>query len=163
MIITARINLAISFVVALLGLFVWWGTFQIDTDAGNFEEARLLPSVVGSALLLLAGIQLASGTLGLSHDTKSEDIDAIQWQGLAPVAIPIMGMVILYVGLLSGFGYLISTMMIAPLAYLLFGNRGLKRAVILPLLVSIIYYIVFFKLLGMFDPPGSILDISEIF
>jgi hypothetical protein len=168
MVITKQVNLAISTVTALVGVFVWWGAVNFDTDAGLFEGARLLPCIVGTGLIILAGVLLASG-LGEEKTEKSsdaaneEDADDYGWRGLKTVAIPLTAIVLIYVGLLNGFGYLFATLLVAPAFFKLFGNQGTKHGLVIPIITAIVFYVLFFMVLGLFDPPGEILDFSEIF
>jgi putative tricarboxylic transport membrane protein len=160
----ARSDLATSVAVALLGLVVWWGTVGIDTEAGLFEGPRLLPCIVGTGLLVLASVLGVGAALRMAGDARSTAASqsdptdgGVKDMG---VAIPISGLLIFYVGLLIGFGYLIATLVVAPFAFWLFGNRGRKHLLVLPTILTVVYYVLFFQLLGMFDPPGEILDVS---
>lgn len=166
MIITQRVNLAISTVVALVGIFMWWGVVNFDTEDALFEGARLLPSIVGTGLILLAGVLLVSGTEEAEIEkepTKIDEPDDYGWRGLNTVAVPLTAIVLIYVGLLSGFGYLIATILISVAFFKLFGNQGIKYGLTFPIVTAIVFYILFFNVLGLFDPPGEILDMSEIF
>ena len=172
MLITKQVNLIISVFVALIGVFVCWGAINFDTDGGLFEGARLLPSITGAGLILLAVALLAGGadqekpeniSNTVTQEDAEDDTEEYGWRGLKTVAIPLTATVLLYVGLLSGFGYLLATVLISTVFFRIFGNRGILHGLVLPVVMAVVFYVVFFIILGLFDPPGEILDLSEIF
>ena len=157
-------DLAISAAVAFLGLFMWWGALQIETDAGLFEGPRLFPCLVATGLLVLAAVLAATAALKTSGETVGDKgFTTTSWRSFWTVALPLTGMLILYVGLFNGFGYLIATLLVAPGAFWLFGCRGPLQVVVLPTALVVAMYLLFFRVLGMFDPPGTILDLSDFF
>lgn len=160
----ARIDLAISAVVTAFALLVWWGTVQIDTEAGLFEGPRLLPSIVGTGLLMLsAGLAVhAVSRMAVGAAVRGR-ADPVDLRGFVRVSAPLLVLLFSYVALLNGFGYLLATVLAAPAAFLLFGNRGPLQVLVLPIMLAVLFYVLFFHLLGMFDPPGTVLDLSQSF
>jgi hypothetical protein len=160
----ARNDLGISAVVTAFALLVWWGTVQIDTEAGLFEGPRLLPSIVGTGLLMLSAGLAAHAAWRIATGAPSGGPpEPVDWRGFARVAAPLLVLLFSYVALLIGFGYLLATVLAAPAAFLLFGNRGPLQVLVLPIMLAVLFYVLFFHLLGMFDPPGTVLDISQSF
>lgn len=160
----ARVDLAISVAVAAFGAIVWWGTLRIDTGAGLLDGPRLLPTLVASGLMVLsAGLAVHAVGRLIARSSEGDGASAAEWRGFIRISAPLLALVFLYVVLLNGFGYLLATMLTAPMAFLLFGNRGWRQALILPVGLAVLFYVLFFHLLGMFDPPGAVFDLSVNF
>lgn len=160
----ARIDLAISVAIAAFGAAVWWGTLRIDTSAGLLEGPRLLPTLVASGLVVLsAGLAVHAAGRLLARSPDGDGSSTAEWSGFIRVAAPLLALVFVYVALLNGFGYLLATALTAPTAFLLFGNRGWQQVVVLPVGLAVLFYVLFFQLLGMFDPPGAVFDLSVNF
>ncbi len=66
-------------------------------------------------------------------------------------------------GLLHGwFGYLIATALCGYAVFALFGNR-LNTVLLHGSVSAVIFYIIFINVLNIYDPPGLLLDVSNVF
>ena len=63
-----------------------------------------------------------------------------------------------YVWALELFQYALPTVVAATLILMLFGNVGRARLVVAPVVATLIYYVLFFGILGLHEAPGTILE-----
>lgn len=160
----ARYDLIIAVAVAFFGFFVAIGTLDIETTDQLFEGAKLLPSIVFCGLVLLAAVLAGDAVMRMRNerDGKSED-QAHDWRLFLCTSAPMIALMIVYVGLLDAFGYLLGTVIVAPFIFFVFGSRRIVSTVITSTLTAIILYLIFFKGLRMFDPPGFLINLSNLF
>jgi putative tricarboxylic transport membrane protein len=120
----------------------------------NAVGPRFFPYVVGGAATLV-GTWLAIAVLLGSTATpeQSEDVDLSQrtdWRALAGIS----GVFLLYVLVIDPLGYLLSTMLLfGGTAYVL-GARRPRSLLLASLLVPLLTFLVFTRLLGIFLPNG---------
>lgn len=80
---------------------------------------------------------------------------------VAPVFRYLLPAVVLgftYVWLLELFQYVLPTFAVLATSLALFGNRGLFRLVLVPLLVTTLFYLLFFGVFGLNEPLGTVLS-----
>jgi hypothetical protein len=61
-----------------------------------------------------------------------------------------------YIACTTMFQYPLPTIGATAVALAMFGNRGWYRLLAIPLLGTLVYYIVFYALLGLHEPPGTV-------
>jgi len=61
-----------------------------------------------------------------------------------------------YIALMVMFQYPLPTLAATAAALAMFGNRGWNRLLALPLATTLVYYILFYALLGLHEPPGTV-------
>jgi len=74
---------------------------------------------------------------------------------------PMVALALLYILFLDMFQYPVSTFIALVTALIIYGNRGYKRLILIPLIATALYYIVFYGLLGLFEEPGTVLSYSN--
>ena len=62
-----------------------------------------------------------------------------------------------YVWLLEMFQYVLPTFFALAASMAIFGNRGVARLVVIPAIVTVIFYVLFYGIFGLDEPPGVIL------
>ena len=72
--------------------------------------------------------------------------------------VPMVVLGFVYVSLLELFQYLLPTFVALAGSLAIFGNRGAARLVVIPALVAIIFYVLFYGVFGLNEPAGSILS-----
>ena len=144
----------------MTGLFFLWGAGRIEVYGGETIPPDFVPRA-SATLMCAAGIAL------MIKSQLSEGVaQTIGVAGLADfvkVTLPLVGATLLYILAWRAFGFLAATLLLASPVFLAFGNRGLRDAALIPLGVALVFYIVFFIGMGLFDAPGSIVDMGEIF
>jgi hypothetical protein len=78
------------------------------------------------------------------------------------VTLPLAGATLLYILAWRWFGFLLATLLLAPAVFLAFGNRGLRDSCLIPTAVAVAFYVMFFLGMGLFDAPGTLIDLAEI-
>lgn len=72
--------------------------------------------------------------------------------------LPIVVLGFVYVWLLEMFQYLLPTFFSLTATMMIFGNRGITRLVVVPIIVTVIFYVLFYGVFGLHEPPGTILS-----
>lgn len=82
-------------------------------------------------------------------------------QRFLPLQILVISM--LYVFMFHWFGYLLATAICAIPIYASFGNRNVMSLLVVPAITIALFYSLFFGVMGLYDLPGSFIDITEWF
>lgn len=61
-----------------------------------------------------------------------------------------------YIALMVMFQYPLPTLAVTVVVLAIFGNRGWQRLLALPLATTLVYYVLFYALLGLHEPPGTV-------
>lgn len=109
-----------------------------------------LMTVLALALLARAGVRLAKSGWRLYEPGESGP--------LLQYLVPIVLLGFLYVWLLEQFQYPLPTFFALSASLAIFGNRGLMRLVVVPVIVTAIFYVLFYGVFGLNEAPGEILS-----
>ena len=71
----------------------------------------------------------------------------------------VFGLSILYYQLIVWFGYILPTAFMSPVMLYIFGVRNTAGLVGSGILCPIIFYVIFFVVLGVYPPYGTVFDI----
>ncbi len=71
--------------------------------------------------------------------------------------VPVVALGFLYVWLLELFQYLLPTVFALSAVLAIFGNRGFVRLVVIPIVVAMIFYVLFYGVFGLNETTGTIL------
>ena len=75
---------------------------------------------------------------------------------LLTYVMPLVGIGFAYVLFISMFQYPLPTLVVSAISLAMFGNRGWRRLLLLPLISTLVYYILFYALLGLHESPGTV-------
>ena len=138
--------------------------------AGNIEEdpfgTGMQPYVFPQAICLILGalilIMLANAARGIktAFDTPIETHEIrlfFFW------VIPMAAIAFVYLGLMNLFQYAIPTALALSATLAIFGNKGVKWLVTIPVISAVVYYIVFFGIFRLLEPPGMILEYDNFY
>jgi Tripartite tricarboxylate transporter TctB family len=114
---------------------------------------RTLMTPLSLALCARAAVRLARGGWQL--------YEAGEAGPLLRYLVPIIALGFLYVWLLEIFQYLLPTFLALSASLAIFGNRGLIRLVVVPVIVAAIFYIIFYGIFGLNEPAGTILSYNN--
>ena len=163
-----KIDLGVSAVTILIGLFFAYQVTQIETLSENDIGPAFFPSILAftmiglgllvgiSALMYNATVKRVTGEVEEGDEEKFgfRDSDIVRI-----VAVVAMGFV--YITLFYGFGYFISTLVSLALMLLVFGNRNFGLIAALSIIGAVVYNYVFIGLMGLHDPPGMLFDLNR--
>jgi len=79
-----------------------------------------------------------------------------EWEPAVKYVVPVVLICFTYVWFITMFQYPLPTFIATIGALAMFGNRGWGRLLVIPLLSTLIYYILFFALLGLHEAPGTV-------
>lgn len=140
-------------IATALGAFGLWGASLIARQPDVLGGPHVVPQAAAICLLAAGiGILLAALVPGKVARTTSA----------TPLVFLIVGVGIAYVRAIDAVGYLPATLAVAPLAFMAFGGRGWTGAILPGLAVATTIYLIFFVLLGVYDPPGRYFDLHAV-
>lgn len=148
----------------LLVLFLTLGLFvpavddiYIDPRDAGFS-ARDFPIGVLFLLVLLSCVMLVGAVYRWLNHRKNRRWDySPQTASFFRHVIPMLGIGYGYAWLVGMFQYLLPTVLATAGAMAVYGNRGVWRLLVVPVMVSVFYYLLFFGVLGLYEQPGTIL------
>ncbi|MDP0489398.1 MAG: tripartite tricarboxylate transporter TctB family protein [Fusobacterium sp. JB020] len=130
----------------VLGILYLIGMMQIEPAAIGHPHAPIyFPSALGLGMI----------GLGIAQLIKDKKISIHQYLNdeTIPMILKTAGIIIIYAVLFVPAGYVISTMIFMfMMLYLFNGKNKIKRTVITTIIFSILVYVVFSKLLGVYLP-----------
>lgn len=147
------------------GAFFLWGALAIPRQPGVLGGPHVVPMTASLLLVVLGLVMLALAlrTTRASAEAPAETTapgagaqTAAEWPGLLPVAFVAGGLV--YVWMIGALGYLPASLIAAPFAFAAFGARGPARTLLGGLVAVGVIYLIFFQTLGLYDPPGRLMD-----
>jgi Tripartite tricarboxylate transporter TctB family len=112
-----------------------------------------LMTILALSLCVRASVQLARSGWQI--------YEAGEARPLLRYLVPIIALGFLYVWLLELFQYLLPTFFALSASLAIFGNRGLVRLVVVPVIVAAIFYIIFYGIFGLNEPAGTILSYNN--
>ena len=113
----------------------------------------VLMTVLALTLLGRAAVQLARAGWPLYEPGEAAP--------LFRFLLPILALGFLYVWLLEMFQYALPTFFALSASLAIFGNRGWTRLLVVPLVVTAIFYVLFYGVFGLNEPPGTILSFEN--
>ena len=157
-------------VVIGVGIFGLYLACSIE----SFEENTLVgPRLVP---LMIAGLGIALGILQFvliwmnqrrnDQEGSSTDTDANKGKRtpLSPKAVFRMAAVIMigfaYIWLFSATGYLLATAAVLAPLLVVFGTRNAGKVALLTIGGTTVYYILFIQLMGIYNPPGWLINLE---
>jgi len=142
-----------------IGLFFLIQAQKVETNQADLIGPSLVPSIV-SILLIILGISTGMRALFFSKSpvssaqTKSHGLQTY----LKLAAITLLGF--FYIWAFGAFGYMGSTFLVFVAVMYIFGIRKTTSLATFAAIGSISYYLVFVKLMRIYDPPGSLVDLQ---
>ncbi|REG82135.1 tripartite tricarboxylate transporter TctB family protein [Marinomonas pollencensis] len=142
-------------VISLIGLSAVWGAYQIPAAQEGETWAGLVPMIVavclslGGAIIVIGGF--TESTITKSNVSFRPSTTIIEVSGLAVLAFS-------YHYAISAFGYLLPTALVAPIALYTFGVRSPIGLAVSIVLCPLVFHTIFFELLGVFPPYGTVFD-----
>lgn len=153
---TAR-NDALAGVLVLLvtGLFASvTGDIYIDPLDPGFSSVDF-PIMVLSLMTILSLFLIGKAISPLAR-TNWKLYEPGEWKPAVRYVVPTAAIGFAYVWFITMFQYPLPTLIATVCALAMFGNRGLGRLLLIPLVSTLIYYILFYALLGLHEAPGTV-------
>jgi putative tricarboxylic transport membrane protein len=148
-----------SLVVIGLGGIILTQVSQVGTGAGFIVVGpRIFPTVVGVGILVLGLLFLLRTTVLLDNDLAAEvttEEATTDW----PTTILSLLSLVVYASLLHPLGYTLATALFFPVAGRILGSTRLRRDIIVGVILGLVIYLAFTRVLGVRLPAGLLAGI----
>ena len=135
------------------------GSLIAPLAVGLFLVFLVFCQIIGYFKALRTGNAIGFETSQIDEGAAEDKMDLrLMLRSSGPLLIVMCGY-----GLLHGwFGYLIATALCGYTVFALFGNR-LNSVLLHGSVGAVVFYLLFIIVLNIYDPPGSLLDVSNVF
>lgn len=162
---TARRDLISAIVMLVTTLIFYWASLAIEEDPfGTGLQPYVFPQAILYILLALTLIMLGGALMRFRNDTgPAQDEGSNEIRLFFFWVIPMAAIAFIYLGLINLFQYLIPTIIALSATLAIFGNRGLKWLVVIPVIAAIFYYVIFFGIFRLLEPTGMLLEYDNYY
>lgn len=170
--VSGKAELLSAAVVVGVGIF----SLYLASSIESFEEGIMVgPRLVPMAIALLGiGLSVLQFIITWVRRVKSSKTADVKFSDsgkgkpsalsmsvvLRMVAIIIIGFA--YIWLFSAIGYLIATAITMALLLVVFGTRSPGKVAVLTIFGTAAYYIIFIRLMGIYNPPGWLINLEML-
>lgn len=153
---TARNDaLAGALVLLVTGLFASvTGDIYIDPLDPGFSSVDF-PIMVLTLLTILSLVLIGNAILPLAR-SNWKLYQAGEWKPAVRYVVPTAVLGFAYVWFITMFQYPMPTLIATVGMLAMFGNRGWSRLLLIPVVSTVVYYILFYALLGLHEAPGTV-------
>lgn len=154
----AKIELTIAAIIAAIALLFIWQASLIGYNDLNPIGPRVFP--MSLAIILLAGAFMLAvdGCRGPSkpiHESYGfKDCNV-------PRVLSVVGSGVVFLATFWAFGYFVATLISTIAILYSFGTRNSIYIVTIATIVAIVYQSLFMGAMGLFDPPGRLMDLRD--
>ena len=147
------INLVSSIITIAVGLTYMIMAFNFpDATVGRPMEPKIFPIILGIALTILGLALLIQELMKIQKNKDKETIKLSFGNNGKKIAITIVNAII-YALIFNALGYVLSTIIFLEIELLIFGGlKSWKVSTIVSVLFSVIAFIIFNTLLGLYLP-----------
>lgn len=160
---SARSDFISGLVLLAVDLVFYVETQQIEEDPFS---VGMQPIVFPEVMCYLIGAITLFMVINAGRKLRREDLRFGDMQELRLFfvwVLPTAAIVFAYIGLMDLFQYLIPTVLALAATLAIFGNRGFKWYVTIPVISSVIYYVIFFGIFRLLEPTGRILEYDNYY
>lgn len=154
---THSLNVLPPLAFALFAVIMIYGSLTMSPSFSGSNEHRFVPLSVSIFVLILSFWLILQRFIAPS-DTQ-EDESAIEVRPFALLVLPMIGLIAVYAQGQVLFGYLSATFVTGVLIFRLFAN-GWLASILHSLIGTTVLYLLFFKLLNLYNPPGRWFDLA---
>ena len=153
---------------AIAGILILLIVFIFASVTGNIFEDPLDPGfsardfpITILVLLTILSISLLRPALIALAKSGWRMYETGEADSLLRYIVPMVAIASIYILLIHMFQYPAATFVTSIGALIIYGNRGYKRLIVIPLIVTVVYYVVFYGVLGLFEEPGTVWSYSN--
>ena len=147
---------------ALFGAVYLVASLRIVESFDGGYGHRTVPISMSLALLILAGWQLFLKVRSKGRIEAEPGCESIVLNEFLIYSGPLVLLMGLYGAMQIWFGYLLASLAIGIVLFRIFGN-GWRASLVHSAVGVATIYILFFRLLNVYDPPGKILELTNVF
>lgn len=153
---TKNFDIAALLLSLAFGVLFFYEALGIPAGASDAIGPRRLPIIISVSVILLSLL-----LIWMTWNDADDGGDHITPKSLFLQAGPLILLGALYGQMMVWFGYLIATFLAALLGFRFYGN-GIGLTVANAAGAAILFYFAFVKGMGIYDPPGTLVDISNL-
>jgi len=153
---------------AIAGILILLIVFIFASVTGNIFEDPLDPGfsardfpITILVLLTILSISLLRPALIALAKSGWRMYETGEVDSLLRYIVPMVAIASIYILLIHMFQYPAATFVTSIGALIIYGNRGYKRLIVIPLIATVVYYVVFYGVLGLFEEPGTVWSYSN--
>lgn len=164
----AFVNLIGSILFIIIGIWAWIQTGKFEEVKNTYVQASAFPRIMIVGLLIFSVVLLVQSIIKLMNmkendplAAKAESINFIKDKGvLAGVIVVIL--CIGYVALFKALGYIICSAIVSIVIMYLIGKRNWLQMILVSVLVPLVMWFIFFKVLTVNIPMGPLDFLRDI-
>lgn len=150
---------AVALTVIILGGVILTQVSQIGTGAGFIVVGpRVFPTAIGVSILILGFLFLLRTTVVLDNDLVADVVSEDATTDWRTTILSLLSLVA-YASLLHPLGYAIATALFFPVIGRILGSTRLKRDIIIGVVLGLVIYLTFTRILGVRLPAGLLTGI----
>ena len=156
-------NLIGSIIFLAIGIWAWFQTGNFPEVANTYVQASTFPRVmivgvvIFSVILLLQSIFKLMGTMkeGDPAAVEGGTLNPLKDKGLAAAYFVIL-LCVLFAALFKSCGYILCAMVLSMIIMFLIGKRNWVQMILVSILVPLLMWLVFYKVLTVNIPLGPL-------
>lgn len=158
-------------VVVILGIFCLYLAYSIETFQKVLIGPRPVPMAIAGMIIGLGSLQFVVAWMGRvkngnAGDSPVSGVGNGKPPALSKTAVLRMAAIIVvgfaYIWLFAATGYLIATAMAMASLLVVFGTRNAGKVAVLTIVGTALYYIIFIRLMGIYDPAGWLINLEML-
>ena len=156
-------NLIGSIIFLAIGIWAWFQTDKFPEVANTYVQASTFPRVMIVGMLIFAAILLLQSIIKLMGAMKPTDPEAVEVSTLNPLkdkglaaAYLVIVLCVLFAALFKSCGYILCAMVLSMIIMILIGKRNWLQMILVSVLVPLLMWLVFYKVLTVNIPLGPL-------
>ena len=156
-------NLIGSIIFLAIGIWAWFQTDKFPEVANTYVQASAFPRVMIVGMLIFAAILLLQSIIKLMGAMKPTDPEAVEVSTLNPLkdkglaaAYLVIILCVLFAVLFKSCGYILCAMVLSMIIMILIGKRNWLQMILVSVLVPLLMWLVFYKVLTVNIPLGPL-------
>ena len=156
-------NLIGSIIFLAIGIWAWLQTDKFPEIANTYVQASTFPRVMIVGMVIFAVILLLQSIIKLMGAMKPTDPEAVEVSTLNPLkdkglaaAYLVIILCVLFAALFKSCGYILCAMVLSMIIMILIGKRNWLQMILVSVLVPLLMWLVFYKVLTVNIPLGPL-------
>jgi len=141
-------------------VFVYASMNVTRSFSGGYGH-RMVPLTTSLIVTVLSAVLLVRSYLGSNTAGQSPDTQPLFLRDLITRTAPLLALTALYALFFVWFGYFVSSLLTFIAVLLVFGTTW-RLALFHGLVGTVLFYVMFIRVFGLYDPGGTILDLPTL-
>lgn len=156
-------NLIGSIIFLAIGIWAWFQTGNFPEVANTYVQASTFPRVMIVGMVIFSVVLLLQSIFKLMGTMKEGDPAAVEVSTLNPLkdkglaaAYFVIILCVLFAALFKSCGYILCAMVLSMIIMFLIGKRNWVQMILVSILVPLLMWLVFYKVLTVNIPLGPL-------